>query len=307
MQRPRPARVPPPTRPLPPVRAMRRAPEPPGASALRATGVLTVLAAAAFVVLHGLALATAPKAAARTLHATLPALTDLDQALAAHAQDIAATAGGGDESIPVPGLPLRVAVPRQAAAAGGEELRRATVDAMTRTVYAEGQAAFRVPDAPAEGALALFSSQWAVRRTLDTLTRGAHQKLVWMRTALAVALVALLVLLALQVDGPRRLLAVGSALAMGAALAAAGALLARLAVWLFTSGDGGVAGAVVAGTARDLAMTVAVTAAIAVIAGLALAACGTAVSRVTTDAPRTGTAQPRELQGRLLREPWEET
>ena len=311
MQGPR--RVPPtPARASPvPLRTMRREPEPSRGSAARAAGVFAVFLGAAALVLHGLTLATAPAAAARTLGAVLPALTDLDQALAAHAGSIAATAGEGGAMVPLPGLPLRVEVPAEAATAGGEQLRDGARDAMVRAVYAEGHAVFRVPDAPPEGALALFGSQWAVRRSLNVLTRDAHDRFVIARAVAGVAAGLMLLVLALQVEPGRRPLAVGSALVGAGLLALLATLVARALVWLFTSGDNSVAGRVVARVGHDLWTTVVITALIATGAGAALAALGALAIRLTgggemAEVPRARSRR-RERRAGLLPEPWEET
>lgn len=289
-----------------PVRPTHRRPDAPAAGAVRATGIACVLATAAFLLLHALTLATAPGAAARTLQATLPALTDLDQALAAHAEDIAATAAGGTQSVPVPGLPLAVEVPRAAAVQGGSDLRRAALDTMVRRVYADGHRALRAADAPPEGPLGLFSSQWAVRRALDTMTAGNHQRIALLRSVVGAGALILIGLLAVQVDAERRSLAVGSALAAAGVTAAAAALLGRLGTWLFTTGDSDLASAVLARVAHDITATAVLVAAVAVVAGAIIAATGVVRLRATGSAATADVRRAHEGRADLARRPWEE-
>ncbi len=274
-------------------------------SAAQVLGVLLAISAALLITAHGLALATTPAAAGRTLGAVLPALTDLDQALAAHAGEVASTAAVHDQDIPVPGLPLRVTVTR-GAAAGGAELRRAALDAMVSTVYNRGHAAFRAPGAPAGGAPALFSSQWALWHALDSLKASSHHRLVLVRAALVVVTLLLAVGLVLVVDGRRRGVAAGSAIAVGAGLAALGGVLGRLAVRVLVPSDGDIAAAAVSRIAHDLSMTVVATALIAGVAALALAALSAAVTALSQPVPhpasRPGTRRPP-----VIREPEEES
>lgn len=294
--------------PRPAPRLARRAQEPAGSSASVAVGVVTALALGALVVLHGLALASAPAAAARTLRATLPALTDLDQALAAHQGDVTALASAtGDAGrVPVAGVPIRVEVSHAAALRGGAELRRETLDAMTAQVYDRGHEAFRAEGTPDEGVLSLFSSQWTLRRSMDVMTRGAHDRIAPARLVAFVVAMLAAAALALRVEPGRRPVAIGSALLIGAMLAACGALLARALVWVFTAADSGVTAAVVARIARDATMTVvgagivaALTGAVVVVWGLVMARAGalqSAAARTAAEARSPGVA----------REPWEE-
>ncbi|MFN8556253.1 MAG: hypothetical protein U0531_02520 [Dehalococcoidia bacterium] len=268
-------------------------------------GFLGVIAAAAFVTLYGLALATSPTAAARTLAATLPVLTDLDQALVAHADAVMESARAGVESVAIPGLPLPVTVPREAALAGGDTLRRAAVDAALREVYGGGHAVFRAPDAPPARQPTPLSTEWVVQRTLDLLTRATHTRLSTLGGVSGVALLALLGLLVLQVEGRRRPMALGSVLVAGAIIAALGALLARGGVWLFTSGDDDVVSRVAARTARDLTFTVAAAAGVVGAAGVLGAAIGSAVLRLGAGSPAGRRGRTR-APAPAAREPWEE-
>ncbi len=275
-------------------------------SGAQVLGVLLAISAALLITAHGLALATTPAAAGRTLGAVLPALTDLDQAMAAHAGEVASTAAVHDQDIPVPGLPLRVTVTREAAAAGGAELRRAALDSMVSTVYNRGHAAFRAPDAPAGGAPALFSSQWALWHALDSLKASSHHRLVLARAALAVVTLLLAVGLVLVVDGRRRGVAAGSAIAVGAGLAALGAVLGRLAAWVLVPNNGDIAAAAVSRIAHDLSMTVVATALIAGVAALALAALSAAVTTLSRPAPHPA-SRPVTRRPPAIREPEEES
>lgn len=261
----------------------------------RIAGVLFALSVTLFLIVHALTLASAPAPAGRTLRAILPALTDLDQALAAHRDDIAATAAGS-ASTPLPGLPFAVEVPSASVMAGGAELRRAALDRIIAVVYAEGTETFRSPDAPPGGPSA-FSAQWSVRQAIGVLTRAAHDRLIVVRWGVAALAALLALLLATRVDRRRLPLAVGSAVVAGAALAALTAGVGRGLIWLFASGSG-VAGAVVARVAHDLMMTMLATALLAAVAGLLMAAVGTVVMRLLgDDAPRRVVRQRGERVG----------
>lgn len=297
-----------PRRSVPPRRAadplpawtVRRRPQPRTSGAAPAAGVFAAVAVAALVALHALTLATAPGAAQRTLVAVLPALTDFDQALVAHAEGLSATAAGSIESVPVPGLPFTVQVPVAAAAAGGAELRHAALDALVQRVYREGADAFRAPDAA--GSPSLLSSGWMLQRALAQLTHPTHERYErWRTIAAAIAAVALGVLF-LQVDAWRRAVVLGAAVLAGAVIAALATLAARGIVWLFVSGDSSIAGAVTERVAYDTSMTVLVVAAFTAVAGIVLVVAGGVLSRVFGQAP------PRRPVGYYARmdETWEE-
>jgi hypothetical protein len=298
-------------RPAPP-RARRstlggRSPEPSGSSLPTMTGVLAVLAAAAFIVCHGLALATAPTAAARTLRATLPALTDLDQAITVHVGAIAAAGTDADGPVPVPGVPIEITVPPQAARAGGAALRRAALDAMVARVYAQGDEAFRAPTTQADGAASFLSSQWTVRRALGGLTRGVHDDVARGQTVFGLGAVALAALLALQVEPGRRTAAVAGVAAIAAVVAGVGALLARGLVWLLTSGDDDVVSDVVARTARDLTMTVVLVALIVAVAAGVFVALSVLSGRLIAEFTAGRRARPAPARRGPPPRPWEET
>lgn len=303
-------------RPQPPLRttnrpapawSARRPRETRTAGGAQALGAIVAVVTALLVAAHGLALATAPAAAGRTLRATLPALTDLDQTLAAHADEIAKSASGADASVPVPGLPMTIAVPRQSAAQGGDTLREAALDGLVGRVYAQGHAAFRAPDATEHSSPALFSSQWALWRTLGLLTGPSHHRLTLAALGLAVLALVSAALLALRVDSERRGVAAGSAVAAGALLAALGALLARLVVWLFASDPSDIASTVVGRAAHDLTMTVVVTAAVAGAGGILLAVVGAITARMFAAPVRPHASQPQPARRpRLARDPREE-
>jgi hypothetical protein len=306
MQRPRPPREPQ-SVPRLPARTPRRSVEPaPRTSAAGAAGVVLALAVAAFVVLHGLTLAGTSDASSHTLHAVLPALTDLDQALTVHAEDIRTTASLGSATVPLPGLPLPVEVPLNAAEAGGAELRRAAVDSMARLVYDKGSRAFRAEDAKRGGAPGLFSSQWAVQRSLDAVSRDAHRRFALARTVAGSVAVVAAGLLMVQVDGRRRLAAVGSALVAGAVLAGLGAVVAWLLLWLVISGSGSVAEAVVFRVGRDLLLTVVLTAVVLAVSGVAQMMVGVVMTRWARRADGSGRSSTAPRGSRLAREPWEE-
>jgi hypothetical protein len=306
MQRPVPPRV---SRfDAPPYVGLRRraAEPPPGAGRARATGVLVAAAAAAVILTHALTMASAPAAAARTLRSVTPALTDLDQALAAHDAEIRAASAAGGESVTVPGLPLRVEVQPEAAEAGGEERRRAAVDAIAGTLYQEGHAAFVAADARNDTTPGLFTSRWALRRALDTLTHDAHDRFQGARTVSGALFALTLVLLLVQVDGRRWLAAAGSALMAGALIAALALVLAQIGVWLATAGGSDVAGAAVGRIAREVLITASITAGVAAAAGIVLLVAGVLVGRSATRAATVEWERRPRPPGRFAREPGED-
>ncbi len=270
----------------------------------RAAGLLLALIMAATLGVHALALATSPGAAGRTLRATLPAITDLDQSLAAHATELEAAGRDATSSVVVPGLVVPVEVRREAAATGGDDLRRATVEAMVRWVYVEGHSAFRVSGVREVSAPAPLSSQWMVRRSIDLLTARQHGRLVNLSRILAVGAVAVTALLAIQIESSRRALAVGSALTVGSLLAAVGALVVRGVGWMVMS-DGSVASAVVARIARDVTMTIVVAALVSGLASAALAVGGWLIARMD-NRPARAASPARARQAGLGRERREE-
>lgn len=250
-----------------------RRPVPTASGSASLIGVLLVLATAALVMLHGLALATGSSAAARTLAATLPALTDLDQALQVHGEAVRATASD-DGFVPVPGLPLPVAVPAQAAQAGGEALRREAVAAMTRAVYRSGSGAFRAEEAVARSTTPLTRS-WLLDQALHLLTRTTHARLALWRVPAVAAVTILAALLAMTTGWRRALVAVGSAVAAGAIFATVVAALGWGAVLVLLSGSGDVTEAVLGRVTRDVAMMVIGTGLIVAVAATLMAAAGT--------------------------------
>lgn len=283
-------------RPIPPgaarsarlsyARTMRHAPEPASASAARAVGVLLALLLAALVVLHGFTLATGRTAAERTLRGVLPALIDLDQALASHPNEISAAADVGSDPVALPGLPLTVEVPRAAALAGGERLRAATVEQAARGAYRDGPSVFHAEDAKG-GAVGLFTTQWSVRRSFSFLTAGTHQRLVTARMVVLVLTVGATLLFLLIVDRSRWLVASGSVCIAGAALAVAALLGARALVWVLMSGSGGAASAVTARIARDVLFTSGAVALVVGVAGVVLVLLGVLFAR-SGDGQRSG-------------------
>jgi hypothetical protein len=251
---------------------MARRPVPAGNGRAPLLGVLLVLVTAGLVTLHGLAVATGRDAAARTLTATLPALTDLDQALRVHGEAVRAAATDLGP-VPVPGLPLTVAVPAEAAQAGGDHLRRAVVAAMTRAVYRSGSAAFR-GDGSAGPSAAPLTRAWLLDHALNLLSAPSHERLAWWRTAVLAAATVLAVALA-AVTGPWRMaVAVGSAMAAGALFAVLLTAVVWAAVVLLLSGTNDVTEAVIDRIAHDVAMTVVGTGLIVALAGTVLAAAG---------------------------------
>lgn len=269
-------------------------------------GALAVIVVAGLILFHALSVATGHAAATRTLRATLPALTDLDQALAAHETDIKATAALAEREVEIPGLPLSVMVPREAALAGGDMLRGAAVSALAETVYREGSRQFRAPDAESS-ADSMFSKLWATRRSLDLFTANAHDRFSTLRLFALIATVPLLALVVLQVSGQRRAIASGSVLAIAAVLALVITGLGRIVVWVTTSGDSEVSAEVISRAGHDATMSIVAVAGVAFAAGLVLAVAGTVAERLLPDdepvPTRIRTAGPSR---RYAREPWEE-
>ncbi len=256
---------------------MSRRPVPAGSARAPLLGVLLVLVTAGLVTLHGLAIITGRGAAVRTLAATLPALTDLDQALRVHGEAVRAAAADAGP-VPVPGLPLTVEVPAEAAQAGGDHLRGAVVAAMTRAVYRSGSVAFRGTAGAGSSATPL-TRVWLLDHTLNLLSAPSHRRLVWWRTA-ALAVATVLAVALAVVAGPWRMaVAVGSAVAAGAIFA----VLLTAGVWagvaLLLSGTNDVTEAVIDRVVHDVAMTVLGTGLIAALAGTVLAAAGALLRR----------------------------
>ncbi len=249
-------------------------------------GVLLVLATAGLVLLHGLTIATGRDAATRTLAATLPALTDLDQALRVHGYAVRAAASDTD-SVPVPGLPLTVEVPSEAARAGGEVLRREVVSALTRAVYRSGSAAFR-GDSVAGPAGAPLGRAWLLGHALDLLSGSGHTRLAWWRTlALGVAAVLAAGLAAARPRGTA--VAVGSAMAAGALFAVVLTAGAWAGLALLLSGNDDATEAVLDRVMHDVAMTVIGTGLVVALAGTVLAAAGVLSRRHRRGPDTTGT------------------
>lgn len=232
-----------------------------------------MLATAALVLLHGLALATGSGAATRTLAATLPALTDLDQALQVHGEEVRAAALD-DGFVPVPGLPLPVAVPARSAQAGGEALRREAVSSMTRAVYRSGSGAFRGEEAVARSTPPLTRS-WLLDHALNLLSRTTHARLALWRAPAVAAVVILAALLTASTGWHRVLVAVGSAVAAGAIFAIVVTVLVWGTVLVLLSGSGDVTEAVLGRVTRDVAMMVIGTGLIMAVAATLMAAAGT--------------------------------
>lgn len=250
-----------------------RRPVPTTSGSASLVGVLLVLATAALVMLHGLALATGGSAATRTLAAILPALTDLDQALQVHG-DAVRVAASDDGFVPVPGLPLPVAVPAQAAQTGGEALRHEAIAAMTRAVYRSGSGALQAEEAVARSTTPLTRS-WLLDQALNLLTRSMHAHLALWRVPAVAAVTILAALLAMTTGWRRASVAVGSAVAAGALVATVVAALGWGAVLVLLSGSGDVTEAVLGRVTRDVAMMVIGTGLIVAVAATLMAAVGT--------------------------------
>jgi hypothetical protein len=184
-----------------------------------------------------------------------------------------------DGLVTVPGLPVRVAIPRAAALGDdGAALRAVVLRTMAETLYIQGPRAFRVSDA-AEREPSLLSSQWALEGTLRWLTADRHEALRLPRLVLAVATLLLALLSLLLYEGPAKLLGTGASFVAGAILAGAAAL-AAVAVTLLIFGGDDVADAIVRRVVRDLALTVGVVAAIAGAFGIILTVLGMVVRRL---------------------------
>lgn len=270
-------------------------------------GALAVIAVAGLILFHGLSVATGREAATRTLRATLPALTDLDQALAAHEPDIKATAALAERSVEIPGLPLSVRVPREAAEIGGDTLRQATVSAMAEAVYRDGSGLFRAADAQSDAADSIFSKLWATRRSLDLFTSNAHDRFSTVRLFALIASVALFALVVLQVGGQRRAVASGSVLAVASVLALVITGLGRLVVWVITSGDSEVSAEVIGRAGQDATMSIVGVAGVAFVAGLVLAVAGSVAERLLPDdEPTPARVRAAGSPRRYAPEPWED-
>lgn len=276
-----------------------------GRAVLLAALLIPVIAVA--IALHGLTRATDDGSALQLLRAVLPALTDVDQALAAHEADIKAAAGIDAATVAAPGLPITVSVRRQDALAGGDQLRRATIDALAAAVRRDGPDAFRAADARAAPEdPSLFTKQWAVRRSLDTLTAERHSSIARAGlVALGIA-VALTALLALQVDGSSRAASVGSVVLAGAIGGCLIALAGRVGVWVFAS-DSGVTARVVARVVYDLSMSIIAVAIVCGVAGLLVVVIGLVTGRLVTEP--ASVQPPRAASDRTaapIRDPWKE-
>jgi hypothetical protein len=286
------------TRPLRPsyARTMRRGPEPGGTSAARAVGVLLTLLVAALVLTHGVAMASDRAAAERTLRSVLPALIDLDQALASHPREIAAAADAGPDPVALPGLPLTVEVARADALAGGDRLRAAAVADAASTLYQEGPSVFRAPDAEGSAVSSLFTSQWSVRRAFSLLTERTHERFGLARLVAAVLTVAALLLFLLTLSRDRWLIGTGSVVLAGAIVSGLALVVARVFVWFLASGGGAAASAVTSRIARDVLLTAGAVAGVAAASGVVMMLAGVLLG--SSSEPRGG---PREQSRRAQR------
>jgi hypothetical protein len=287
-----------------PAWTMRRRIEPGGLGRTQLVGLLLVLATAAFVALHGLSLATSRDNALRSLRTLLPALTDLDQVLAVHEADLQAVAADGP--VPVPGLPMSVQVSADAVRSGAAQVRRDALEQMALIVYRDGPSAFYVPDARAGNAPGLFTQLWSVRRSLGFFTESAHDRLAAWRLLAGIVALALVVVLALQVDGRRRVVAVSSAVAAGSALALIGAMLGRAAVWVLTSGDDDITAGVVARSAHVAALTIVAVAVITAVTAMLLVLLSICVSRLVSASGKQAAANDLRPRRATRSEYWEE-
>lgn len=266
----------------------------PTSSGARMAGALTVIAVAALIVMHAITLATERGAALRSLRATLPALTDLDQVLATHTDDVRQAASATSSEVPIPGLPARITIPRDAATAGSTALRTAVLDQLAREVYANGSSVFRAQDAKRANAPGFLTEQWRLQRALNLLTSQTHARYALVRLVALVAAVLLSLLLWFTVDSRRRAQALGSAVAAGGVLGMlVGALLWGVH-WIVSSGDSGIAAAVEAHIVSDILRTVLATGAVAVVSGFVAVVVGAAVNRfIAPDDPEGRFVRPR--------------
>lgn len=226
-----------------------------GAAGGRLAGMLLALAVAALVLTHGLWQVTAPGPAGRVLRSVLPQLTDLDQTLAANLNVLRELAAGQppDGRVTVPGLPVPVQVTRDEAESDPAALRATVLRRMSESVYQQGPQAFRAPGSRAPDPT-ILSSQWALQRTLDSLTAGRHDALRFPRLA-AIALTVLLAVLTIWLmEGPARLTGPGVSIIAGSILGGLFALGMRVFAILFY-GEDEVGDAIVRLVARDTSTT----------------------------------------------------
>jgi len=250
------------------------------AAGARFAGVLLALAVAVLVALHGLWQVTAPAAAERVLGTVLPSLTDLDQTLTAGTETMRELALGQppDGRVPVPGLPVRVEVPREDALnADPSRLRAIVLHRMVETLYQQGAGAFRAEDARAPSP-SIFSSQWALQRTLNFLTTARHDSLDTQRLVVALAALVLVALTIWLHEGPSRLVGPGVSIVVGSLLAGGGALVAWLGTRLVFGGDNAVDD-IVRIVVRDSAFTIAVVCATFAGFGIAILVMGLIIGR----------------------------
>ncbi len=260
----------------------------------RLTGLLLALAVAALVISQGLWQVTAPAPAGRILRAVLPPLTDLDQTLAANRDAIREIGAGQPEggTVVVPGLPIRVEIPReQALNAEPAALRAAALTSMSETLYRQGATAFRAPDAAAPEP-SILSSQWALRGTLNILTAERHATYTNARLIAGIVTLLLAGLTIVLQEGPARLLGPGASVLAGALVAAFAALGAWVLAFLFFGGED-VVDDIARRVARDAAVTVALVAAIFAVLGLLVTALGLLARRLDQVEPLPPPARPR--------------
>ncbi|MGH2604602.1 MAG: hypothetical protein ACRDJ9_35085, partial [Dehalococcoidia bacterium] len=232
----------------------------------------------------------------RLLRQILPPLTDLDQTLVANQETLREVAAGQppDGSVTVPGLPVPVQVTRDQAESDPAQLRTIVLRRMSDAVYEQGASAFRTPDVAASGPT-LLSSQWALQRTLNTLTIEYHDSLRIPRIVAGVATVLLFVLTVLLLEGPTRLIGPGVSVIAGSVLGGLGALGIRAVALLFY-GEDDVSDAIIRLVARDISNTILVVAGAFLVFGVVLTALGMLTRR--WDQPEPMPVQPRAPRAR---------
>lgn len=191
-------------------------------------GVLLALAfLGLFLTINAVQL-TSAGTAQRILERAVAVLTDVDALLPQLQEDLREAALTAEaDTVPVPGFPIPVELPKEAAATiGQEDLRRLLLAASAQQAYAEGMDVFAAADPDAQRDIELISTAGAINGGLGLLTAAKHTAFRIAAAALGLVATLLAVLLLAAVRSYARLVAAGSTILAAAlpSLAAAVAL-----------------------------------------------------------------------------------
>lgn len=257
------------TRPAPP-----RLGAPPSRASVRRAATALAVASGLWLLALAASQVTGPTVAVPFLARTIAALGDVPSLLALHEPQVraAASRGGGEAPIAVPGFPVPGATLPRALARDGrpEEWAALLLSRAGEAAYERGPAVFATGDGAGSGGL--FSTSRWVRVVMALMSSSTHAIARLAAWGLGLAALALGVLVLATVDGMRRFVTLGLALVGGAAIAAI-AGFAGLAVAMVLGASGGSAFVgEVGGLIRGVAWAPEYNAAWMALAGIALAA-----------------------------------